>query len=544
MIYSCYMATKIKDSLEQQIRELANQGYNRRVTALKVGLNPGTIRQWSKRNNVPFQNGSLEVRQKEPKFIELLKNGWLHTRACKEVGIDSRLGKIWAKDNGLEGSIRSRADSAKDKTLTLEEANNRLPKGHGSVVGYDQQNSAYVIQRGDLSTYLRITSQIFRGDPNLSGKKRCTEEEIAQKLLYIGYRLISGTYVVKNSPIKAEHIVCGYIRENILYNFTKQSCPRCSNTGTSKEESTLDTWVKSLGINSQKFRFKKDYSGKGKGKEIDIYVPDLKFGIEYCGFYRHGEKQTLHCLETKINRHEERGEIYKSTDFDSPRWKHKAKLDKANDLGIRLITIFEHEWKKAPEKVKSILKAKLGKNKIKIFARKTEIREIGKLESKNFLDTYHLQGSSPTIINFGLFFNNELVAVIAGGHHHRLKDKFVLNRLCFKADITVVGGASKLNKTLEIWAKSNRYNEIISWSDNRWSDGGVYKALGYTLEGELAPDYFYFTGNGKTYSKQSCKKKNLLKKGAIGNTEWEMALSLKYDRIWDCGKKVWIKKLV
>ena len=137
-----------------------------------------------------------------------------------------------------------------------------------------------------------------------------------------------------------------------------------------------------------------------------------------------------------------------------------------------------------------------------------------------------------------------MVAVITGGHHHRIKGKFVLNRLCFKSNTTVVGGASRLNKALEGWAKINGYDEILSWSDNRWSEGNVYEALGYSLIKEIAPDYFYFGNNNKTYSKQSCQKKDLLKKGAVGNTESEMAQSLGYDRIYDCGKKTWVKNLV
>ena len=393
------------------------------------------------------------------------------------------------------------------------------------------------------SAYTRILSQVFRGDPKKSDKARIEESDAANILLKIGYSLIPGTFRVKGEPVKAEHIVCGYVRETILAMFSKQSCPRCSNTGTSKEEASVDTWIKSLGVNSQKFRFKKDYAGKGKGKEIDIYVPELKFGIEYCGLYRHGEKETLRSLETKIEQHTARNEGYQKTDFDSPKLKHKAKLDKANSIGIQLITVFSNEWKNNQEKVKAVLKAKLGKNEIKIFARKTEVREIDKAQSKLFLDSYHLQGDAPTIARFGLFYNDDLVAVVTGGHHHRIKGKFVLNRLCFRANTTVVGGSSKLNKALEVWAKSNGYNEIMSWSDNRWSSGGVYRALGYTLEGELPPDYFYFDNKGNTYSKQSCQKKHLLKKGAIGNTESEMAQSLGYDRIYDCGKKTWIKRL-
>ena len=57
------------------------------------------------------------------------------------------------------------------------------------------------------------------------------------------------------------------------------------------------------------------------------------------------------------------------------------------------------------------------------------------------------------------------------------------------------------------------------------------------------PDYGYVRGIS-FYSKQSMTKKKLLAKGAVGKTEREMALSLKYYRIWDCGKKRWELSLI
>lgn len=537
------MPTKIKGNILLDIMELVKLGYNCHNIALKVGLNPETIRQWGIKNNIVFQTGSVEVKEKELKFIELLKQGWLHKHACQELKVDSRMGKTWAKNNGLNHTLRTRAEAAQDKQVSFDEAKTRLPLGHGTLLKYIPENRLYLIEREDGTTYGRILSQLFRGDPKKSQKPRITEQEAAKTLLDIGYRLIPTSFRIKREPLKAEHMVCGYVRENILAMFFKQACPRCSNTGTSREEKSLDLWVKSLGINSEKFRFEKDCIGKGKGKEIDIYVPDKKFGIEYCGEYRHGEKQAMKSLDEKIKKFENRGKSYVETDFDNPKKKHKAKMDKANSLGIQLITVFSHEWKNSKEKVEAVLKAKLGKNEVNIFARKTEIREIDSEISKKFLNDYHLQGSSPSIVRFGLFFKNDLVALITGGHHHRIKGQFVLNRLCFKAGVTVVGGASKLNKALENWAKNKGFDAVVSWSDNRWSEGDVYRALGYTLEKELPPDYIYFDNKGKIYSKQSCQKKNLIKKGAIGSTEKEMAISLGYDRIYDCGKKTWVKKL-
>jgi hypothetical protein len=130
--------------------------------------------------------------------------------------------------------------------------------------------------------------------------------------------------------------------------------------------------------------------------------------------------------------------------------------------------------------------------------------------------------------------------------YNNVEDNWELLRFCNKLDCSVIGGASKLLKYLLDFTKKAGYKRIVSWSDNRWSEGGVYKKCGFLLEEDLGSDYSYYIGQGKRESKQSNKKSNLLKKGATGsmdNTEKELSLSLGYSRIWDCGKKRWIINL-
>jgi hypothetical protein len=115
-----------------------------------------------------------------------------------------------------------------------------------------------------------------------------------------------------------------------------------------------------------------------------------------------------------------------------------------------------------------------------------------------------------------------------------------LDRLVFADGVRVVGGASKLFKALAIWAINHGYYEIVSWSDNRWSEGNVYDKMGFFLEEELPPDYSYVKGDNR-YSKQSLKKTSAEK--LTGKTESQLRREQGYDRIWDCGKKRWVYRL-
>lgn len=248
--------------------------------------------------------------------------------------------------------------------------------------------------------------------------------------------------------------------------------------------------------------------------ELDIYVASKNLAIEYCGLYWH-------------------------TEDSKKKNAHINKLNKCNEKGIKLITIFSDEWMERKEQVKNVINAKLGLLP-KIAARNCSVKEISKEESDLFTNKYHLQGSTRATMRMGLFYGEELVGIITGGPHHRQarSDSLVLNRLCF-GPYSVMGGSSKLFKIFREKALKLGFAKIVSWSDNRWSDGGVYKALGFTLEEESKIDYSYCKGK-RRFSKQSCQKNMLLRKGATGNTEKEMAESLGYKRIWDCGKKRWV----
>ena len=252
-------------------------------------------------------------------------------------------------------------------------------------------------------------------------------------------------------------------------------------------------------------------------KEIDIYVESKKVGIEFHGLYWHTEQ--------KVGK-------------DA----HQNKLKRANSVGIRLISIFEHEWQMREKQVKNFLKSSLGVFERKIHGRKTVVRPVNPLEAKRFLENNHIQGAAKTTkAYFGLYLSDELLGVMSLGKHHRnsASSSIVLDRLCFLDGVVVRGGASKLLRTAVEWARQKGYEKILSWSDNRWSEGDVYLKMGFNLEEELKPDFFYFKKN-RVFSKQSCQKKHLLKKGAKGVTEKEMAQNLGYSRIWDCGKKRWV----
>lgn len=284
-----------------------------------------------------------------------------------------------------------------------------------------------------------------------------------------------------------------------------------------KSQDEIKEWLNSFGFN-----FSSDYEVL-ENKEIDLLDKDKKVGIEYCGLYWHNDSSP-----------EPRDHKY-----------HISKYKNCLKKDIQLITIFEDEWKFRQDQCKSHIKSILGVSNNRVYARKCEVKEVSREESKALFEAYHIQGSNKLgVVFFGLFFEGELCAVMSLGRHNRQTDtskkEITLDRLCFKDGFQVIGGSSKLfSKCLE-WASNNGFKKIISFSDNRWSLGAVYKKMGFVLEKEYGPDYSYVEINNprKRLSKQS-QKKNITN-CPIGLTEHVWAIQRGLARIYDCGKKRWI----
>jgi predicted acetyltransferase len=107
-----------------------------------------------------------------------------------------------------------------------------------------------------------------------------------------------------------------------------------------------------------------------------------------------------------------------------------------------------------------------------------------------------------------------------------------------------VGGASKL---FAEFLRNALCDEVISYSDNRLFSGKMYEKLGFKLEHEVAPDYWYVTpGNNMERKHKSNFQKERLK-SMFENydenlSESENCKNNSWYQVFDCGKKKWSYK--
>lgn len=371
----------------------------------------------------------------------------------------------------------------------------------------------------------------FNINPNAhlagNGCKVCGQERVKSKLKKSLEDFISDARAVFGDRYDYNHVV--YVNHHTPVTVTcmkhgdfevtpcnhlsnSSGCPKCGNI-VSKWEKEIRTFIEDIGVNvipSERKILNK--------KEIDIYAPDFRIGIECDGLLWHNE-------------------INKDKNF------HFNKTKEAEKEGVRLIHIFEDEWKFKRPIVESMLRNIFGKNSRRIYARQCTLKEISPSEKSKFINENHIQGDTKSKVNLGLFLNGELVCVMTFGKprvnlgHKAKEGQWELVRFCSKLGTSVVGGASKL---LSYFKKKYSYDKIVSYCDKRWSIGNMYEKLGFVCDHESRPNYFYVIGLRRE-NRFKYRKDVLVREGFDKDkSEHEIMLERKIYRIYDCGTKVFV----
>jgi hypothetical protein len=314
-----------------------------------------------------------------------------------------------------------------------------------------------------------------------------------------------------------EKIVSTSISEG-LSDLAKITNVNMTPTWTSKGETEIKEFIESLGFQVNKGKNRKLLDGK----EIDLIVENTNICIEYDGLYYHTEK------------------MGKTSSY------HLNKTIDCNQIGYKLVHIFEDEWKTKEELVKTKLKHLLKVNDgFKIGGRSIIIKKINNEDKTFFLNQNHIQGNDKSNIFYGGYYNNELVGVMTFNNKRNMTKnndgEFELSRFATKQNYVIIGLASKI---LKQFIKDYTPKTIISFADRRWtidSNNNLYTNLGFKLVSITKPTYYYYNSKVNRYKrfhKFGFGKNNLKKRFPdldYNKTEKELTSELGYDKIWDCG---------
>jgi hypothetical protein len=286
-----------------------------------------------------------------------------------------------------------------------------------------------------------------------------------------------------------------------------KGCIKCSNS-ISKGEKEIKNFIKNeLNIDNILSNSRKII----KPYELDIYLKDYNIAIEFCGLYWHSE-------------------LFRNKNY------HLNKLKKCDELGIRLITIFEDEWSEKKDVVKSIIKSICNKetNKIDNIG-DINIREIPINKYIEFTNKYDLFEHVPSSIKVGLFIHNELFSIIGFSKN---KDSYIITKFISKYD-----DINCLKKLLKYSTYRFNIKNINVSLDLRFYNikDNIFTLNGFKLNEIVKPNNYYVKSMKKHINKNYNKNYlvNMLK-SYDSNISLDNNMRInKYIKLYDCGSAIY-----
>lgn len=311
---------------------------------------------------------------------------------------------------------------------------------------------------------------------------------------------------------------------------TKADAQDCITRSRSLMEDTIADFITSLDNN---IRIIHNDKTQIKPFELDLYLPDYNIAIE--------------CNPTCTH----------NSSFTDPwggkpksRLYHQQKTDACNSKGIFLFHVFGYEWEYNKDVILSMISNILGKNPIKIYARKCDVREVSSKDARRFLNENHRQGNTNSKIRLGLYEDDKIVSIMTFGKFRAtigtgtedLSDCWELSRFCSLKYTTVIGGANKL---FNYFIKHYTPRRIRSFSDRAHTRGTIYSTLGFEEIRKSDPNYLWvYIKTNKGFHRYSAQKKNIvkfLKDPSIdtSKTEKEIMEEHKFAKVYDSGTITW-----
>lgn len=420
--------------------------------------------------------------------------------------------------------------------LNTEEIIEMFKKKHGDK--YDYSKVEYVRMHDKVCIICPTHGEFWQtpskhllgqGCPKCGIDKRSLEKNIGQDEFIIRCKEIYGDRYDYSQTIYTKmenkvNIICpkhGEFWQKPYDHLHGHGCPKCGLIESRSENEIYEYLCKYLGKENV------EHSNRSilNGYEIDIYIPNLKIGIEYNGLKWHSEKF--------------RGSQY-----------HLMKLTMANEKGVKLIQIFEDEYINHKEIVLSKLRRLLyiDSNIPSVMGRKCVVKEIDKDTSKSFINTNHIQGYKGGTLSLGCYTKNtdKLIGVMV---FIKTDKEWILNRFATDNSFICKGVGGKL---FSYFVKNYDPQTVISFADLRWTinkDNNLYTKIGFSIDSILKPNYQYVNSchPSERIHKFNFRKDILEKRYNIdkSKTEDELTQELGYYKIWDCGliKYKWRKTL-
>lgn len=350
---------------------------------------------------------------------------------------------------------------------------------------------------------------------------KLTFDEVKEYIESRDYKLLSAEYINNNSKLL---LMCpnGHEWRTTFHRFKSGArCMTCytQNNYVSKPEQAVRDYFEE---NHPDLHIIYNDRSVITPKELDLYFPESNTAVEICGLY-------WHCERT-----------------DTPKNYHYNKMMACFDKGVRLITVFEDEIYDNFDIVISKILQAIGKTEKIIYAEECSVECISTSEANKFFVNNHLQGGFPAEKVWALVYNDEIVSACSVGEstmkYISTRNVLELQRLCDLIGTHVVGGVSKLFLRVKKYTLKEKYGKIVTHCDMRYANifSTVYEKLGFSLESTTRYSLHYFR-RGKRHRSFSIRKTK--EERLIDELNYELRQEKGYDKIWDCGYRIYTYEL-
>lgn len=319
--------------------------------------------------------------------------------------------------------------------------------------------------------------------------------------IYLGY----SEFIDIKCPIH------GVFNQKAFSHISGHGCPKCFGK-ISKPEFEIVEYIKSLGIQDSQILMSSSPDFMEGKQQLDIYIPDFNFAIEFNGSRWHSEN------------------IGKPNDYHYNKWKM------CNNNDVKLLTVWDFNW--ANPLKKNIYRSKIShflRLDTRIYARKCKIVPLDKVIAIDFMRSNHIEGFNIPYKNskyIGLEYNGTIVmAAIYGEFYSQSSKSYVwkLQRICTLLGFTIIGGVSKLSNYIK--------NDIGDFIFQITLDTGGTISSMYSLSDNITLRYWWVNSKMDVLSRNRTQV-HLLKVNddwIEGDTENSYMIRSGYYKVFDCG---------
>lgn len=402
--------------------------------------------------------------------------------------------------------------------LTLNDIRSRLDIGYTVDGVYVNETSPLIFTCPKGTKYPSTWNRYQQGHRCVCCSDRKTTKKLSidivkKRLLELNLRLVDN-YSEYMNVLTEIHVQCttnpnhlpfrkkfAHMYANSIY------CPECQYTGKSKAQTDIENYLRSIGVSV--------ISDRSLGFEIDIYAPEYKIGIEYCGLFYHNE-------------------ISKDVEY------HMRKWEKCADKGIKLITLYEDEYLRNVSLIHGYFKNIFFPCGKKIRAEDCVCRLVDKKDAVYFYAKYCVAGiPSRDIIelkSYGLYYGNMLVMVASFNISQDNGYKLLLDRYACCFDISVPNGLEYIIDHAINNMKYTEINEICFYYNRRFPQ--YTPPANFSFKESIPPCFDFVRGRERKTLQQLWVKDEKKEQVEIlrRNQGWV--------KIYDCGHDLWVKEII